>query len=59
MRDLSLPTICAWCDRVRSPNGEWRETERIELMLSPATHGICPDCLERATAHATLATAPP
>jgi len=57
MKDLSLPTICAWCNRMRSQTGEWRFTERTELFLSPATHGICPDCLEVATAHATMVPA--
>ena len=54
MSDLSLSTVCAWCDRVRQTSGEWREAERTELVLSPATHGICPECLEKATAHATM-----
>lgn len=57
VRGSSLSTICAWCNRVRSRAGEWRETERTDLGLSPATHGICPDCLEKATAHATMSAA--
>ena len=57
MKDLPLPTICAWCSRVRSHNGEWKSNERTELIRSPATHGICPDCLDRATAPATVAVA--
>ncbi len=52
VRQAVLSTICAWCDRVRSGSGEWREADRSDLALSPATHGICPDCLERATEQA-------
>ena len=52
MRGLTLSRICAWCLRERSQDGEWRESEPAQLGLSPATHGICPDCLEKATARA-------
>lgn len=57
MREAVLSTICAWCDRERNGSGEWRETERSNLALSPATHGICPDCLEQAGDSATMAPA--
>jgi hypothetical protein len=51
-----FPTVCAWCRRVRNPHGEWGEAEAEEAGRV-ATHGICPDCLERAMSNATLAEA--
>lgn len=56
MRESSLPTVCAWCRRVRNNQGEWNEHDRPELDSEIATHGICPTCLEKATARATVAT---
>jgi len=41
--------LCAWCDRVRSPAGEWEERDRKSLDIEEATHGICPDCLAQET----------
>ena len=58
MNERALSTVCAWCDRVRSRSGEWHERERTELALAPSTHGICPDCLVQATAHAIMSVAP-
>jgi hypothetical protein len=53
-----IPTVCAWCRRVRDPHGEWCEVEPEQATSRIATHGICPDCLERATSHAMLAEVP-
>ena len=55
MKTPSLPTVCAWCRRVRSSQGEWSEPDLPELDGRIATHGICPTCLEKATARATIA----
>jgi hypothetical protein len=51
-----LHTVCAWCDRVRGDGGEWHDTDPADE-AGPVTHGICPECLERATARATMAAA--
>jgi hypothetical protein len=58
MRESSLQTICAWCQRVRNHSGEWSERDLPEPAGRVASHGICPQCLERATARATMAAAP-
>ena len=55
MKEAGLHRVCAWCNRVRGPAGEWHKTEKIELSGPTTTHGICPDCLERATTRATMA----
>ena len=57
MRQIALPTVCAWCQRVRDHAGDWCERDLPEPAGRIATHGICPDCLERATTRATLALA--
>jgi hypothetical protein len=57
MKKTVLRTVCAWCDRVRDSGGEWRRAENKEISGPTTTHGICPECLERATARATIATA--
>lgn len=55
----SLPIVCAWCERVRTPAG------RFEPMEGPApdaaTHGICQDCLaaQKREASASAAVACP
>jgi hypothetical protein len=54
MKEHILHTVCAWCHRLRDPAGEWREVEEVEWSGPRATHGICPDCLERATTRATM-----
>ncbi len=55
MRESTLPTVCAWCRRVRDRLGEWCERDLPETAGRIATHGICPDCLESTTPRATLA----
>ncbi|MCG6924751.1 MAG: hypothetical protein LJF30_05490 [Acidobacteria bacterium] len=57
MNGGALRTVCAWCDRVRGPGGEWRHPEDAEALGPATTHGICPECLERATTRATIAAA--
>jgi hypothetical protein len=44
-------TLCAWCKKVRLPDGTWVEVEsaaeRLEFFLLRApdlSHGICPSC---------------
>lgn len=50
-------TVCAWCRRVRGHMGEWCDHDFPEASGRVATHGICPDCLETATAQASMMTA--
>jgi hypothetical protein len=52
-RDPSfLPRRCAWCHRIEvegeyvDPN-EFLEDDLPERLRERATHGICPECLER------------
>jgi hypothetical protein len=52
---LTLPIVCAWCERVRTSAGRWEEPPRFEPELAAATHGICPDCLAEETRAAFLA----
>jgi hypothetical protein len=46
-----LLTLCAWCQRVRLPEGVWARrrvlSESLDYFLGDAprvTHGICPSC---------------
>lgn len=57
MRESALLTVCAWCRRVRGHMGEWCDHDFPEASGRVATHGICPDCLETATAQASMMTA--
>ena len=57
MKESALMTVCAWCSRVRDRLGDWCEHDLPEAAGRVATHGICPECLERATARATMVTA--
>jgi hypothetical protein len=41
--------VCAWCQRVRTSVGEWRQAQADEADSPCATHGICPECLARET----------
>ncbi len=45
-----LLPICAWCTRVREDGGYWKSVEIYVREHSDAdfTHGICPECLEKA-----------
>jgi phosphoserine phosphatase RsbU/P len=42
--------ICAWCKKVRDDQNYWQEVEHYVVAHTEArfTHGICPDCLEKA-----------
>jgi hypothetical protein len=44
VKGVSLPIVCAWCERVRTSAGRW-EAAGDEPVAEQATHGICPDCL--------------
>jgi PAS domain S-box-containing protein len=41
--------ICAWCKKVREPDGGWCKVEHYvqELTEATFTHGICPLCMEK------------
>lgn len=43
-------SICAYCKNIRDDNGTWERLEEYVLKHSDAefSHGICPDCLEKA-----------
>ncbi len=45
-----LLPICAWCKRIRDDQGGWKSIESYVKAHSEAdfTHGICPECLEKA-----------
>lgn len=64
IRTLSglLPT-CMYCKKIRDGEGQWNPMEVYISQRTPAqfSHGICPDCLERAYADAgaTPPGAPP
>ena len=49
MSVATLPTVCAWCERVRTSSGRWEEVGAGERDSDLATHGICPDCLAQET----------
>jgi hypothetical protein len=52
---LTLPFVCAWCERIRRDPGEWEKAQPADLSRSKATHGICPECLEKETRAASEA----
>ena len=41
---VTLPIVCAWCERVRTSAGAWEESS-APPRAEDATHGICPECL--------------
>jgi hypothetical protein len=47
-----LLPICAWCKRIRDDKGYWDQVEAYIHKSTGAdfTHGICPQCLEKAHA---------
>jgi GAF domain-containing protein len=47
-----LLPICAWCKRIRDDKGYWDQVEAYIHKSTGAdfTHGICPECLEKAHA---------
>jgi hypothetical protein len=54
---ISLPTVCAWCERVRTSAGRWEDVGDADRKAAETTHGICPECLAEETRAATLAPA--
>jgi len=54
----ALYIMCAWCRRVRDPEGVWspREDARLPSPSHTFTHGICPDCFRRETEAASSDT---
>ena len=55
MSVATLPTVCAWCERVRTSSGRWEAAAAGERDSDLATHGICPDCLAEETRAAAVA----
>ena len=45
-----LLPICAWCKRIRDDKGYWTKVETYleDRTEADFTHGICPECLEKA-----------
>jgi GAF domain-containing protein len=45
-----LLPICAWCKRIRDDEGYWSQVEAYFHKATGAdfTHGICPECLQKA-----------
>jgi len=46
-----LLTVCAWCNKIRFPEGRWSRrqalAENLDFFLGDAprvTHGVCPSC---------------
>ena len=52
--DAIWVTECAWCERVRTPAGDWKTpTASIHAAMGvQRTHGICPRCARIAVARA-------
>ncbi|MBI1922361.1 MAG: hypothetical protein HYS23_14900 [Geobacter sp.] len=44
-----LLPICAWCKKIRDPEGKWNEIEEYVQHHTDAdfTHSICPECRKR------------
>ncbi len=45
----SFPAVCAWCERARNEDGGWEPIADQAPDPHQATHGICPECLDRET----------
>ena len=48
-RSDEMVSLCSWCKRVESADGEWLEIEqstwpRSAALLPRVSHGICPNC---------------
>ncbi len=57
MSAKALPTVCAWCERVRTTAGRWEKAEGPAPVASESTHGICADCLAEVQHAASLEAA--
>ena len=55
-----LLPICAWCKRIQDDHGYWTKLETYLQDRTEAdfTHGICPDCLEKARPHSATKSEP-
>lgn len=43
-----LIKVCAWCKRVKDPQGAWVSADiPLDSNSGAFTHGICPECMER------------
>lgn len=52
-----LVTLCAWCNKIRNPQGAWSKLDEKQLtrLQAEATHTICPACARNLTYdHASL-----
>ena len=49
----SMIPVCAWCKKVRNDAGAWEQLEMYvqRSFAASFTHGICPDCRDRADDH--------
>ena len=41
---MSLVPVCAWCGKIRLPDGTWEHNPIATVPPEIATHGICPTC---------------
>jgi hypothetical protein len=50
--------ICSYCKRIRDERGEWRQVDEYMRAHTEAdfTHGVCPDCYEKARREAAGST---
>ena len=55
MSVATLPTVCAWCERVRTSAGRWEDVDEPRQGEAVTTHGICPECLAEQTRAASEA----
>ena len=52
-RSEQIVVVCAYCDRMRTPSGEWQPSGAVVRSLLQhgsdvlVSHGCCPECLER------------
>jgi len=56
----SLLPVCAWCRKIRSDDGYWRELEEYvsKRRLGQVTHGICAECASRLEQSPSVAPTP-
>jgi len=46
MTKEDMITACSGCDRVRQPDGTWKEQPH-DNKSPEVSHGICPECAKR------------
>lgn len=60
-----MVVMCAYCDRIQTPAGDWRPAameERLGLLRGPdllVSHGCCPQCFDRELAKCHVRLPPP